>query len=743
MPRVMELTTPLGPDVLLFHVMHAREELGRLSECHFDLLSEDGAIKPDDILGKNVTLRVELPSGDGRFFNGYVTRFSQGGKYGRYHRYFAVVRPWLWFLTRTTDCKIFQEMTAPAIIKKVFEDHPTHVFELDLTNSYRPWTYCVQYRETDFNFVSRLMEHEGMYYYFRHEDGRHTLVLTDSMGKHSKAPGYETLPFLTERLARPDDEHVSSWDFTREIQPGVYVHDDYDMERPSVKLRTNRKLPRTYTPSDYEIYDYPGYYTQAGDGTHYASARIDEYGTQFETSHAQTNARGVSTGCCFTLDGCPRDDQNRDHLITGAAYDLEFSDYEAMPQRGGATYRCSFAAMSTEQQFRPKRTTPKPFVQGPQTAVVVGPAGDEIYTDKYGRVKVQFHWDRYGEKNENSSCWIRVSHPWAGKAWGGISLPRIGQEVIVDFLEGDPDQPIITGRVYNAEQMPPYALPANMTQSGIKSRSSKGGGPDNFNEIRFEDMKGSEQLFIHAEKNQDIEVENDETHWVGRDRKKTIDRDEAVLVKRDRVENVKHDETIEIGHDRSLTVLNDKSEMVTRNKSIVVGASHSESIGASMSLTVGSTLTETVAVNHAEMVGGAMELTVGGALAITVGAAMAESVGGAKVESIGAAKSENIGGNRSLNVGGNATDNISKDRVVSVTKDEKVTIGGQNKVSVTKEYILNAKKIQLVGEDEIHIKCGSAELLLKSNGDITMKGNKINVKGSGDVIVKGSKIAEN
>ena len=246
-----------------------------------------------------------------------------------------------------------------------------------------------------------------------------------------------------------------------------------------------------------------------------------------------------------------------------ATYDLEFSDYESMPDRGGSEYRCSFVAMSSKQQFRPRRLTPKPFVQGPQTAVVVGPGGDEIYTDKYGRVKVLFHWDRVGKKtkDENCSCWIRVSQPWAGKAWGGVTIPRIGQEVVVDFLEGDPDQPIITGRVYNAEQMPPYALPANMTQTGMKSRSSKGGGPDNFNEIRFEDLKGSEQVFIHAEKNQDIEVENDETHWVGHDRKKTIDHDETTHVKHDRTETVDNNETITIHGNRTETV--DKDETIT------------------------------------------------------------------------------------------------------------------------------------------------------------------------------------
>ncbi len=284
---------------------------------------------------------------------------------------------------------------------------------------YRKWTYCVQYRETDFNFVSRLLEHEGIYYYVRHTDGHNTLVLTDSTSKHTASPGYEEIPFVAPgQRVRPELEHIQSWDLTREIQPGVYVHDDYDLERPSVELKTKKTLSRGYTPSDYEVFDYPGEYVQKPDGEQYAGVRIDEYGSQFEVTHATTNSKGVRVGALFTLQDFPRDDQNREHLVIAASYDLQYAGYEGLPQGGGTHYRCTFTAMSSAQQFRPRRVTPKPFVQGPQTAVVTGPSGDEIHTDKYGRVKVQFHWDRYGKKNENSSCWIRVSHPWAGKNWG-------------------------------------------------------------------------------------------------------------------------------------------------------------------------------------------------------------------------------------------------------------------------------------------------------------------------------------
>jgi type VI secretion system secreted protein VgrG len=732
----MEIVTTLGEDVLLFHGMHAREEIGRLGEYQLDLLSPKKDINLDQILGKNVTVKLALPHDATRYFNGYVTRFAQGGTYGRYNRYFAVVHSWLWFLTRTTDCRIFQDMTVPDIVKKVFGDHTTADFELELTGKYRKWNYCVQYRETDFNFVSRLMEEEGIYYYIRHTDGHNTVVLTDSTSKHAASPGYEKIPFIApDQLVRPELEHISSWDFSREIQPGVYVHDDYDLERPSVELKTRKVLSRSYAPSDYEIYDYPGHYLQKADGEQYAGVRIDELGSQFETAHAVTNSKGIRVGSLFTLDKFPRDDQNREHLILGATYDLEFSEYEAMPQGSGTSYQCSFVTMSSQQQFRPGRATPKPFVQGPQTAVVVGPGGDEIYTDNFGRVKVQFHWDRYGKKDQNSSCWIRVSHPWAGKAWGGISLPRIGQEVIVDFLEGDPDQPIITGRVYNAEQMPPYDLPANKTQSGLKSRSSMGGGPANFNEIRFEDKTGSEQVFIHAEKNQDIEVEKDETHWVGHDRTRKVDHDETVLIKHDRTKNVDNDENTTIGRDRS--------ETVHRNKVIQIDGNHSESIDGAMSVTVAKTLTESVLINYAETVGGAMEITVGAALAITVGAIMSEAVGGAKSESIGGSMTESVGRDRTLKVGKNLTETIKENQAVTIGKDFKENIEGKHNVEVKQEATLKAKKVQITADDEISLQTGDASIIMKKNGDITIKGGKITVKGSGDVVVKGSKIAEN
>jgi type VI secretion system secreted protein VgrG len=709
----MEITTPLGPDVLLFHAMHGQEALSCVPEYRLDLLSLKDDINLDQILGKSVTVKMATDGGT-RFFNGYVTRFSQGGKVGRYRRYHATVHPWIWFMSRTADCRIFQDKTVPEIVKAVFSDHPTNSFKDSLTGSYRKWTYRVQYRETDLAFVRRLMEQEGIYFYFTHADGKHTLVMADSYSGHTAIQG-SPLPFIApEDVSRADIEHVTAWSLTREIQTGVYVHDDYDFERPSVELRTQKVVSQGNPPSTYEVYDFPGEYLVKPDGEASAAVRIDEHAAQFETAEGATNAKDMKAGFLFKLERCPRADQNREHLVVSATYELQFNDYESMPDRRGADYACSFTAMSSKQQFRPRRVTPKPFVQGPQTAVVVGPAGDEIYTDKYGRVKVLFHWDRVGEKNkdENSSCWVRVSQPWAGKAWGGVTIPRIGQEVIVDFLEGDPDEPIITGRVYNAEQMPPYALPQNKTQSGLKSRSSLDGGPDNFNEIRFEDLKGSEQLFIHAEKNQDIEVENDETHWVGHDRKKTIDNDETTHVKHDRTETVDNNETITIHGARTETV--DKDETIT------------------------------ISGNRTE--------TVSGAESISIGKNRIESVRDAESVSVGKDQTLTVGGNRTVSVTKDESISISGKRIDSVAKEESIEVGKNRDVTIGQDDTLQvAKKLLVDAGDEITIKTGSASIVMKKDGTITIKGKditlqgsgKINVKASSDVVIKGSKVKQN
>jgi type VI secretion system secreted protein VgrG len=735
-PKTFELITPLGDGVLLFYRMNAREELSRLAEFELDILSKQGDVDVDKILAKNVTVKVELPNRKLRHFNGFVARFAQTGMHGRYHLYHATVRPWLWFLTRTTDCRIFQDMTVPDIIKKVFEDHSIADFKPELTATYPKRVYCVQYRETDFDFVSRLMEEEGIYYYFKHVEGRHTMVLADSYSAHSPFAGYEQIKFAPlDRGTRLEEEYINDWSFEREVQPGCYCIDDYDLEKPSAELQVKTTLKRKHELAEYEVYDYPGEYLTAGDGDHYVRARLEELQYQFELARAKCNARGVCVGSLFKLTGAKRTDQNREYLVLAAEHELEYSEYEAM-ENTGAQYACRFTALNSRQPFRPQRTTRKPIVQGPQTAVVVGPSGDEIYTDKYGRVKVQFHWDRYGKKDENSSCWVRPAHHWAGKNWGMVAIPRIGQEVIVDFLEGDPDQPIITGRVYNAEQMPPYELPANMTQTGIKSRSSKSGSAANFNEIRFEDKKGSEQVYIHAEKNQDNIVENDETTNVGHDRTETVRNNETITIGVDRTETVGKDETITIGVNRT--------ETVGANETITIGANRSITVGASETATVALQRSHAVGVNESIAIGAAQEIAIGAAQTIAVGAAQAITVGANQSTSVGTDQSLDVGSNQTVNVGADASESIGGAQSSSVGKGRSTSIGESDSLSVGKNLVVDAG-------DSVTIKTGSASITMKKDGTIVIKGKditiegsgKINVKASSDVVMKGSKILQN
>ena len=753
MARVMQIKTPLGDGVLLFYSMVAREALGRLFEYDITLLSSKSDIKPEDLLGKNVTVKLELPDGSDRFFDAYVTRFGLTGGIGRYFRYQLTGRPWAWLMTRTADCRIFQNKSVPDIVKEIFNKYGSAKFDDKLTGEYRPWEYCVQYRETDFNFVSRLLEREGIYYYFKHEDGKHTLVLADSSDAHEAVSGFEQFTFLPQAAGTPrvKDEVVEEWFVTKQIQPGVYVVDDYDFERPSVKLEATFKDARQHAEAKGEVYDFPGEYIVKSEGEHIVQTRLEELLAQHELCEGSGTTRSVCTGSLFKLARHPRADQNREYLVTGAQYRLQFEGYEGLDDTGG-DYRCSFTAMSSQVPFRPARSTPKPIVQGPQTGVVVGPSGDEIYTDKYGRVKVKFHWDRRGKKDENASCWMRVSHPWAGSNWGAIHIPRIGQEVIVDFLEGDPDCPIITGRVYNAEQMPPWELPGNKTQSGILTRSTLNGASANANAIRFEDKKGSEQLWIHAEKNQDIEVENDETLWVAHDRKKTIDHDETTLVKHDRTETVGNNETITISVNRTESVGSNETITIGANRTETVGANETITIGANRTITVASSERATVALQRTHAVGVNETIAIGAAQEIAIGAAQVVAVGAAQTITVGSNQSTDVGANQSTNVGANQSNDVGGALSTIVGKAESRSVGEGRSTSVGKNDALKVgKNLVIDAGDSVSIKTGAASITMKKDGTIVIKGKditvegsgKINVKASSNIVMKGSKILQN
>ncbi|GKQ56986.1 type VI secretion system Vgr family protein [Sphaerotilus sulfidivorans] len=518
---------PLPPADLLFESMSVEAGLGRIGEMRLHLLSLKPDLAPDDLLGQPVRVELVLRDGSLRHWSGHCIRFGLGKPSGRHYGYDMTVRPWPWFLTRTSDCRIFQDLSVPDIVRQVLADHAVAKTDFRLFRSYAPRGYCVQYRESDFDFIARLLEQEGISWFFQHDAGGATLVLVDAAGAHDPAPGAERIAYYdVPGQAPPDVDCLWDWSFSHGVRTGRIALTDYDFERPSASLRVSRERGRSHEQADLERFDYPGLYRVTGDGEQYADNRLDEQQARHAGARGTTSAQSLAEGCRFTLERHPRDDQNTDYLVTAIRTRLHLDAYES-GSTGGTELSSQIEVIPHAQQFRPPRLTPKPFVQGPQTAVVVGPAGEEIHTDKYGRVKVQFHWDRYGQKDERSSCWIRVSHPWAGKNWGAVSIPRIGQEVVVSFLEGDPDQPLITGRVYNAEQMPPYGLPAGAVVSGIKSNTHKGRG---YNEFSMDDTAGKEKITVHAQYDMNTTVEHDQTNTVHNTFTETIKSHAAITI---------------------------------------------------------------------------------------------------------------------------------------------------------------------------------------------------------------------
>jgi type VI secretion system secreted protein VgrG len=538
-PREVKVTGEAG-EGFLFKRMQGREELGRPFRYRLELLHERHDLALEGLLGRGMTVQVAGFGGKPRPFHGLVAHAAHLGQEGVFGRYEVVLVPWLWFLNRRQDCRIFQRQSVPEIVKAVFDGWPWVAdFEPKLDEGYAVRDYCVQYRESDLDFVSRLLEDEGIYFYFRHREGGHTLVLADGPGAHEAAADYARVPyFAPEAHARRERDHIHGWRSLAHVRAGKATLRAFDFEKPRADLTGTGAEPKSHALAGGEVYDYPGGYLELPAGERQARLRLEELQADHARCLAETNAVGLGCGHRFTLERHPRKDQNKAYLVVGAEYEIAASDYRSFSggNEPGEVFTSRLDLLDLTMPFRPARTTPRPFVHGPQTATVTGPAGEEIHTDKYGRVKVQFHWDRLGKNDQDSSCWVRVSQAWAGAGFGGLHVPRIGQEVIIDFLEGDPDRPIVTGRVYNALNMPPYALPAGAAQSGIKSNSTKGGG--GANELMFDDKKGAERVMLHAERdyagtvgrNASTAIGADETHAVTGKRTTTVGKGDKTTV---------------------------------------------------------------------------------------------------------------------------------------------------------------------------------------------------------------------
>ncbi|MDB4985294.1 MAG: type secretion system Vgr family protein [Myxococcaceae bacterium] len=693
--RSIFVESSLGEDALFLRRASHFEALGSLSELSLELLcDENTAPRMGELLGTTITLHATVADGGTRYVHGYVTELAETGESGRYLHTHATVRPWLWFLSRSSNCRIFQDKTVPEIVREVCQDHGFTDIRDALQDNYHSWEYVVQYRESDFAFISRLLEQEGIYYFFEHEQAKHTMVLADGPKSHKPAPNYETVPYRAlADVADQDLECLHTWQVQHQVQTGAYVLDDYDFKRPRAALQVKLQAARSHPHSRYEVYDYPGEYTQTQEGESYVKVRLEELQAQFERASGTGNTRGLTAGGLFSLSAHPRDDQNQEYLVTQSQFQVDLGDYDS----GGAqeqSFRCSIEAMKTTASFRSRRVTPRPVISGHQTAKVVGKAGEEIWTDEFGRVKVQFPWDRKGASNESSSCWMRVAQVWAGSGWGAMHVPRIGQEVLVSFLEGDPDRPIVTGRVYNGNAMPPFELPAKAMVSGTKSESTPGGG--GYNEISMDDTKGVEKIIVHGQ------------------------------------------------FDMESTIEHDKKLLVGNNRTSVVGVNDTESVGQNQTITVGANQALTIAALSDDVVGISKTLTIGVDYQVTVGGAMNETVAGLKAEEVGGTKSLLVGADSSEHVKGGKTVKTDKSSLEEAKEAIAVKSGKTMTLTAGEDFAVHGKKKGLIEiADELTLKVGSATITLKKNGDIVINGKKISVTGSGDVVMKGKKVSQN
>jgi type VI secretion system secreted protein VgrG len=510
----------LAEDALVVRSLTGTEQLGACFDFNVTLYSLGHDVDIESLLGTEASVEVRLGLSTPRYFSGIVCEVNQRGTSGRYVVYHVRLRPWLWLLSYSSNCRIFQNETALDIVRKIFAEHNPNWSAEKLFQSVESREYCVQYRESDLHYVSRLLEDEGIYYFFEHERGKHTLILVDSSSAHESATGFEEIDFGKEvDGAQEPVGVVFDWSATKRMVPTKVTLNDFNFKKSRADLFVDGHNPTPHGTR--EIYDYPGSYTEPTHGEARARLRVQELGTNYDVVTGETNSRGLTTGNTFKLAGHPRADQNRKYLLIAARHEIDSGSYES-GEPSGPQFKSLITAIDATSQFRPARSAPEPLMTGVQTARVVGPKDQEIWTDSYGRVKVQFHWDREGKRNESSSCWIRVAQLWAGAGWGGLHIPRIGQEVVVEFVDGNVDRPLIVGCVYNDANKPPYDLPSKASQSGIKSHSTPNAARDHFSEFRIDDTSGAEAIVIHAQRDLSTTVLHDATTSVAHDAKQTV-----------------------------------------------------------------------------------------------------------------------------------------------------------------------------------------------------------------------------
>jgi type VI secretion system secreted protein VgrG len=625
--RLIALTSPLGKDKLLLTGFTGQEAISRLFHFHLTTLSEDTAIDFTTIVGQSVTIDVVQFDDSKRYFNGIVSHFACTGKEGDMTRYELQVVPKLWLLTRYADCRIFHNKDVTEIVKSVLDDRGIK-YQASLTGTYNKLEYCVQYRETDFNFVSRLMEQFGIFYFFQHEDGGHTMMLADSSSAHQPCPGQNSAGFNLASGGLDPGDVVNSLSIGQELRSGKQSITDYNFTTSNTDLGASETTIYSVASNDsMEIFDYPGIHGTQTDGTAVAKIRMQEEEAAHKIAHGTSVCRPFTTGYKFDLNYHPLDAMNATYVLTEIQHVASVAGtYRDDAAGGGDSYTNHFSCIPADVPFRPARITPKPFVQGPQTAKVVGKSadqdssddqgaggdGEEIWVDKWGRVLVLFPWDR----KKATSCWMRVSQDWAGAGWGMVNIPRVGQEVLVSFLEGDPDRPIITGRVYNDQQTLPYPLPDNGTRTTFRTSSSTGGGTAHYNELRFEDKGGSEQIFLRGEKDYDTRILNDSREWIGNN--------QSTIIQKSRMEKV--------GEDESLQITGNRMEKVGGDDSLNITGKLNLKAGADVSINTGANLYTKSGTNYAHQAGTAIHLKAGTTMVLEAGVQLSLKAGGSFID---------------------------------------------------------------------------------------------------------------
>jgi type VI secretion system secreted protein VgrG len=637
--RLLKIKTPFDDDYLLLNTLKGSEAISELFKFEAELLHEEkpGWSTPEvvdqkKILGQPVSIQLDQKDGRGRMLNGIVSEFSQGSRGIDFSHYWITVVPKVWILTQNSQSRIFQQKTIPSILKEVFSDFQ-NMMVWELEYDYKPRNYCVQYRESDFDFASRLMEEEGIYYFFEHTDDKHKMIVSDKPRFARDCPGKADVTFSYEVTDGAFETQIHTWETNYRLQTGVVSFRDHHIQQPNKKLAvTSATKFQIGENGDWELYDYPGGYARkfdgygptgdktasdldniVPDGNRTATTAMEVLDARYMLGTGTSDVPSLTSGHKFKMVSHPIAELNGEYVLTKVvhtAFQNPAYDAEKAKEQG---YSNEFEGLAHGRPgavpFRPERVTPKPTVNGAQTAYVVGPSGEEIYTDELGRIKVQFFWDREGKTDGTDSCWLPVAQTWAGNGWGSMFIPRVGMEVIVHFLDGNPDCPLVDGCVYHPMNVPPYAQPEHKTRSGVKTDSSKGG--NGYNELRFEDLKGSEQIFIHGEKDADIRIKNDRREWTGND--------QHLIVKGDHLEKVDGSHHLTIGADQKVKISGAHHLDVSSNETIKIGGTQTIDVSSDQGFKCS---------NHSTEAGQSVYIKGGMTVVIEAGAQLSLKVGG-------------------------------------------------------------------------------------------------------------------